>query len=107
MIDERSSEEGFRASDGGGDGLESGAGAGTPVTFLPFRDQITNSYRQMFGTVAPGKAVGALPWRLADGRGAKAAIAVVVRWRAVSRLVAKRQPVLEVGRAREIDRAGG
>ena len=52
MIDESSSEGGFPAS-GGGDGLESGTGTGTPVTFLPFRDQITNSYRQMFGTVAP------------------------------------------------------
>ena len=46
-------EEGFPASDGGGNGLGSGTGAGTPVTFLPFRDQITNSYRHMFGTVAP------------------------------------------------------
>ena len=42
---------------GGGNGLESGTGTGTPVTFLPFRERITNSYRQVFGTVAPWKAV--------------------------------------------------
>ena len=71
---------------GGGNGVESGTETGTPVTFLPFQEQITNSYRQMLGTVAPREVAAVqratvIDWESKRSRRSSTVGAAVVGWR--------------------------
>ena len=84
--------------------FESGTETGTPVTFLHFRDQITNSYRQVFGTVAPGTVVrGQLHAnsRWSGSQGGRSGRSSLVSRRGAG--IAKKQRVLGVGRAKEVE----